>query len=523
LPSNFKPAYDAIVIGSGPNGLSAAVTIARAKKSVLLLEASDQLGGGTRSAQLTFPGFLHDVCSAVHPMAAASPFFRSLPLREHGLEWIHPPIPLAHPLDDGDAALLYASLDQTKNSLGSDARAYQTLVGTLASNWSKLESSLLASPLAIPNHPFLMFRFGLHALQPATRLAKSYFQTEKARALFAGLAAHSLLPLETWGSSAIALVLAAQAHLAGWPIAKGGSQKIADGLASYLRSLGGEIATNTRVVSTKDLPPARVILCDLSPRGLLRIAGENLPQHYVRALENYQYGAAAFKIDWALRAPIPWKNSECAKAGTIHLGGTLGEIAASERALCTTHLHPQPYVLLSQPTLFDPTRTPDLQTLWLALKRQSPDGGAIEPGAPRAVSEGGSWVSPSSLTTHHAPLTTNPQIAWAYCHVPANNLADMTSAIESQIERFAPGFKNIILARSTKSPLQLESDNANLVGGNITGGANTLRQLFFRPTRLAYNTPLKHLFLCSASTPPGGGVHGMCGYHAALRALSVLK
>jgi phytoene dehydrogenase-like protein len=333
LPPTPKPAYDAIVIGSGPNGLSAAITLAQAKKSVLLLEANAQIGGGTRSAELTLPGFLHDVCSAVHPMAAASPFFRSLPLHEHGLEWIHPPIPLAHPLDNGEAALLHYSLDQTKNSLGPDAAAYETLVGTLVHDWPKLQNALLSNPLAIPRDPFRMARFGLHALQPAARLAKSQFQTEKARALFAGLAAHSLLPLESWGTSAIAIVLAAQAHLAGWPIAKGGSQKIADALASYFRSLGGEILTNTRVSSTKDLPPARVILCDLSPRGLLQIASENFPPSYTRSLEKFQYGAAAFKIDWALRGPIPWKNPDCAKAGTIHLGGTLDEIAASERAL----------------------------------------------------------------------------------------------------------------------------------------------------------------------------------------------
>jgi phytoene dehydrogenase-like protein len=507
LATYRKAAYDAIVIGSGPNGLSAAITIAREKKSVLLLEANEQIGGGTRSAELTLPGFVHDVCSAVHPMAAASPFFRSLPLHEHGLEWIHPPIPLAHPLDDGDAACLYSSLDQTKTSLGADAGAYESLIGSLVSDWPRLQNALLADPLAIPRHPFRMARFGLQALQPATKLAKSYFRTERARALFAGLAAHSLLPLESWGTSAIAIILAAQAHLAGWPIAKGGSQKIADALASYFRSLGGDILANTRVRSVKDLPPAQVILCDLSPRGLLQIVGDTFPPSYIRALENYKYGAAAFKIDWALRGPIPWKNPDCAKAGTIHLGGTLDEIADSERALCTTQLHSRPYVLLSQPTLFDPSR------IFPSGKRKVEESRepARMPAPPSEVEVG---FKPQSNTAF--------QIAWAYCHIPANNSTDMTGAIESQIERFAPGFQKLILARSTKSPAQLESENANLIGGNITGGANTLRQLFLRPTLGTYSTPLKHVLLCSASTPPGGGVHGMCGYHAAVRALKLL-
>lgn len=474
------------MIGSGPNGLAAAVTLARAKKSVLLLEANDQLGGSTRSAELTLPGFTHDVCSAVHPMAAASPFFRSLPLHEHGLAWVHPPLALAHPLDDGDAALLHPSLEATEQLLGPDARGYQNLVGSLVKAWPKVESALLASPLAVPTHPLLLSRFGFHALQPATRVAGLYFETEKARALFAGLAAHSLMPLESWGTAAIGLVLAAQAHLAGWPIAKGGSQKIADALASYLRSLGGEIQTGMRVTSTRNLPPARVVLCDLSLRSLLEIAGENFPSTYCRALEKFDYGPGVFKIDWALRGPIPWKNSDVEKAGTVHLGGTFEEICSSERALCTRQLHDRPYVLLSQPTLFDSTRI-----------SQPPEG------------------APQNISAYH--------IAWAYCHVPANSSTDMTRAIESQIERFAPGFQNLILARATKSPNQLASDNPNLVGGNITGGANSLRQLFLRPTLRAYVTPAKHILLCSASTPPGGGVHGMCGHHAARHALALLS
>jgi phytoene dehydrogenase-like protein len=470
----LRPAYDAIVIGSGPNGLSAAVTAARAKKSVLVVEANEQIGGGTRSAALTLPGFIHDVCSAVHPMAVVSPFFRSLPLQEHGLEWIQPGLPLAHPLDNGDAAILDASLEKTKQSLGPDSEAYERLIGTLTKHWDKLENDLFR-PLGFPAHPLLMASFGLQALLPATRLAKSRFQTEKARALFAGLAAHAVRPLESWGTSAIGLVIGAQAHLGGWPIAKGGSQKIADALASHLRSLGGEIVTGTRVTAMKELPPSRIVLCDVPPRGLLKIAGETFPAGYRRALEKFEYGPGVFKIDWALSGAIPWKNSDCGKAGTIHLGGTLDEIAASERALCTDQLDEPPYVLVSQPTLFDPGRAP-----------------------------------------------AGKHIAWAYCHVPANSTHDMTNAIEAQIERFAPGFKSRILARATKSPRQLEEDNANLVGGNITGGENSLRQLFLRPTRHTYETPVKGLFLCSASTPPGGGVHGLCGYNAAKRALALL-
>ena len=471
INSTKRCEYDGVVIGSGPNGLAAAIALARAGRSVLVLEAHEQIGGGVRSRALTLPGFTHDVCSAVHPMAAASPFLRSLPLHEHGLEWIHPPYCLAHPLDEG-AAVLDHSIEKTCQILGSDANAYRRLVGTLAKNWSLLENSIL-SPLRFPSRPLLMARFGLHAIQPASQLAKSSFKSEPARALFAGLAAHSLMPLERWGTSAIGLVLAALAHVVGWPIAKGGSQRIADALAAYLRSLGGKIVTGVRVHSQKELPPSRLVLCDLSPRGLLQIAGESLPLGYRRALERYEYGPGVFKIDWALRAPIAWTAPQCAQAGTVHLGGTLVEIARSERESCGTQHPERPFVLLSQPSLFDPTRAPK-----------------------------------------------GCHTAWAYCHVPSGSKRDMTSCIETQVERFAPGFRELILARSARSPEQLEAENSNLVGGNITGGANSLRQLFFRPTSGFYKTPVKGLFLCSASTPPGGGVHGMCGYHAAMQALA---
>ena len=328
-------------------------------------------------------------------------------------------------------------------------------------------------PIGVPSHPLVMARFWIHAIQPASHLARSSFKSESARALFAGLAAHSVMPLESWGTSAIGLVLAAVAHVRGWPIPKGGSQRIADALASYLRSLGGEILTGVRVRSLKDLPPSGIVLCDLSPRGLLQVAGESLPMSYRRALARYQNGAGVFKVDWALRGPIPWVAPHCGKAGTVHLGGTMSEIARSERECWRNEISERPFVLLAQSSLFDPSRAP-----------------------------------------------AGCHTAWAYCHVPSGSEFDMTDRIEAQVERFAPGFRELILARSTRSPALLERDNSNLVGGNVTGGANSLRQLLLRPTSRLYATPVRGLFLCSASTPPGGGVHGMCGYHAAIRALA---
>jgi len=464
--------YDGVIVGSGPNGLAAAIVLARAGLSVLVLEAQEQIGGGTRSDALTLSGFTHDVCSAVHPMAAASPFLRTLPLKDHGLEWIHPQYPLAHPSDDGSVTVLERSVEKTCQSLGVDGNSYMRLVAPLVEKWDLLQQEILG-PISFPRHPLIMARFGIHAIQPASRLAKSQFKSGQARALFAGLAAHSLMPLESWGTSAVGLVLASLAHVTGWPIAKGGSQRIADALASYLRSLGGEIVTGVRVRSQRDLPPSRVVLCDLSPRGLLQIAGERFPMSYRRALERYRYGPGVFKVDWALRGPIPWTARQCAQAGTVHLGGTISEIALYELDSCRNVHSKHPFVLLAQPSLIDPSRAP-----------------------------------------------AGCHVAWAYCHVPSGSGLDMTDRIEIQVERFAPGFRDLILARSTKSPAQLEAENPNLVGGNITGGANSLRQLFFRPTSRLYQTPVKGLFLCSASTPPGAGVHGMCGYHAAMRALA---
>jgi phytoene dehydrogenase-like protein len=467
-----KYEYNGVVIGSGPNGLAAAIVLARAGRSVLVLEAEEGIGGGTRSEELTLPGFTHDVCSAVHPMAVASPILRSLPLQEHGLEWVNPRIPLAHPFDDGTAAILGATIEETCSTLGVDGKSYRGLIGPLAAQWGLLEEDILG-PIGFPRHPLVMAGFGMHAVQPATRLARSRFQTEKARGLFAGVAGHSVMPLESLATSAIGLVLAAAAHVRGWPIPKGGSQKIADAMASYLRSLGGEIRTGVRVGSLRDLPPSRMVLCDVSPSGLLKIAGESLPARYRRALERYRHGPGVFKVDWALAGQIPWTAAECKEAGTVHLGGTMSEIARSERECWRNEISERPYVLLAQSSLFDASRAP-----------------------------------------------AGCHTAWAYCHVPNGSEIDMTGRIEAQVERFAPGFRELILARSTKSPALLERGNANLVGGDITGGANTLRQLLVRPTWRGYATPVRGLFLCSASTPPGGGVHGMCGYHAARRALA---
>ena len=465
--------YDAVVVGSGPNGLAAAIELARAGRSVLVREAAEAVGGGLRSGELTLPGFVHDLCSAIHPMAAASPFFRTIPLSEHGLEWIEPPAPLAHPLENGRAAVLHRSVEETAAGLGVDEASYRGLFGPLAASWGELESALLGPLVRVPQHPLALARFGLSALQPADSFARRRFKGEPARALFAGLAGHSLLPLESIGSASFGLVLGTTGHAVGWPLPRGGSQRIADALAAYLRSLGGEVQTGAPVESLDELS-APTVLCDVTPRQLLRLAGDRLPPRYRRRLERFRYGPGVFKLDWALSGPIPWTAPVCAQAGTVHLGGTLEEIVASEQAPARGETSERPYVLLAQPTLFDASRAPE-----------------------------------------------GKHTAWAYCHVPNGSTVDMTEAIEDQVERFAPGFRERVLARSALAPADLERRNPNLVGGDIGGGSNELRQLAARPVlrRVPYATPLDGVYLCSASTPPGGGVHGMCGYLAAHAAL----
>jgi phytoene dehydrogenase-like protein len=469
-----KYAYDAIVVGSGPNGLAAAITLARAGLMVLLLEAKDTVGGGTRSAELTLPGFVHDVCSAVHPLGVSSPFFRELPLGEHGLDWIHPPAPLVHPLDDGTAVVLERSVVTTGETLGRDATTYQKLIAPFVADWDKLAEDVLG-PLSIPpRYPFVLARFGLRAIRSATGLAESLFEGERARALFAGMAGHSMLPLKRLPTAAFGLLLGIMGHAVGWPIPRGGSQRIAGALACFLQSLGGEIVTGTLVESVDELPPARIVLCDLNPRGFLHVAGHRLPATYRRKLESFRYGPGVFKLDLALDSPIPWESGACTRAATVHVGGTLEEIAVAEGAVWAGEHPEKPFVLLAQQSLFDPTRSPE-----------------------------------------------GKHTAWAYCHVPHGSYVDMTERIEAQIERFAPGFRDRILARSTKSAVDVEHYNPNYVGGDINGGVQDLWQHFTRPTfRLVpYSTPIKGLYLCSSSTPPGGGVHGMCGYFAARAAL----
>ncbi|HEY2921198.1 MAG TPA: NAD(P)/FAD-dependent oxidoreductase [Candidatus Binatia bacterium] len=463
--------YDAVVVGSGPNGLAAAITMARAGKSVAVFEANDQVGGGVRSAELTLPGFVHDVCSAVYPLAIGSPFFRSLPLAQHGLEWVQPPAALAHPLDDGAAVIVERSIEATAFQLGRDAASYKNFFRPLVMAWSGLDVDLLG-PLRWPRHPLNLLRFALPAIKPAGRFAESLFRGEPAKALFAGLAAHSMLPLEYWGSAAFGLVLGITAHALGWPIVRGGAQHLSHALTGYLRSLGGEVFVNRSVGRLEELPPSRAVLCDVTPRQLLKIAGASLSSRYRDQLKNFRFGMGAFKMDWALSTPVPWTAQACKQAATVHLGATAREIAASERAAWRGDPTTKPFVLVVQPSLFDATRAPQ-----------------------------------------------GKHTLWAYCHVPNGSNVDMTERIEAQIERFAPGFRDTILARCVSPPAELERRNANLVGGDINGGAPNLGQLFFRPTRKLYSTPKPGLYLCSSSTPPGGGVHGMCGYFAAHRAL----
>jgi phytoene dehydrogenase-like protein len=470
---NLSTSYDAVVVGAGPNGLAAAITIARSDQSVLLIEGNDEIGGGSRSAQHTLPRFVHDSCSAIHPLAAASPFFRSLPEEHFKLEWIHSPAPLAHPLEGGGAVILERSIEATAAHLGEDQKAYIQLMVPLVKNLEGILEDVLG-PLAFPRHIFGTIRFGLKALKSARSLAENIFSEEKARALFAGMAAHSIMPLEKPVSAAFGLVLGMLAHEVGWPLAKGGSQSIVNALADVLTDLGGVIVTGWMVQCIEELPNAKVYLFDVTPRQLLDLAGHRLPSGYRKRLARYRYGPGVFKIDWALTEPAPWTAEGCNRAATLHLGGGLEEISAAEKAVWEGKIPENPFVLFAQQSQFDPTRAPE-----------------------------------------------GKHTAWGYCHVPHDSPADMTEQIEAQVERYAPGFKDCVLARHTRSAQEMEQYNPNFVGGDINGGVQDIGQLFTRPASslLPYATPAKDIFLCSSSTPPGGGVHGICGCLAAKAAI----
>jgi phytoene dehydrogenase-like protein len=472
--ATMPESYDAIVVGSGPNGLSAAVTLARAGRHVLVVEARETIGGGARSAELTLPGFVHDVCSAIHPLAAASPFFRSLPLGGFGLEFIHPATPLAHPLPGGRAAVMRRSVEATAQGLGADGTAYERVFRPLAREADRIFDDLLG-PLPIPpRHPFTLARFGWNAAPSASGFWRRRFVSEEARALFAGNAAHAWLPLGRPFTAAVGLMLHLSCHHAGWPVVRGGSQRIADALGGCLRSHGGEIRTGWRIERLDELPPARAVFFDTNPQAMARIAGRRLPDRYRRRLEQYRFGPGAFKIDLALGAPIPWTNPDCRTAGTVHLGGTAEDIAFAEAAIWRGDVPARPYTLVAQQSLCDATRAP-----------------------------------------------SGRHTAWIYAHVPHGCTADLRESLLDHVEGYAPGFRDTILASHVTSPRDFESYNPNLVGGDIIGGVQDIRQMFTRPVARwnPYTTPARDIFICSASTPPGAGVHGMCGYHAARAAL----
>lgn len=465
-----QTSYDAVIVGGGPNGLAAAITLARQGLGVLVVEARDTIGGGSRSAELTLPCYLHDVCSAIHPLGVASPFFRTLPLADFGVRWAFPQVELGHPLDNGKAVLIQRDIEATAAQFDGDEAAYRRLMQPLVSGWQGLLGDMLG-PLRMPRSNLIRYAwFGMQSLLPATSLAKLAFRTQPARAVFGGMAGHSMLTLETPSTAGFGLMLGILAHSVGWPTAVGGSQTIANALAAYLQTLGGEIVTGSPVEDIDELPTARAYLFDLTPRQLLKIAGKRLPEDYKHRLERYRYGQGVFKIDYALSAPIPWENQDLLKTATVHVGGTLEEISAAERQVWQGKAAERPYVLLAQQSLVD---------------------------------------------SHRAPQ--GKHTAWAYCHVPAGSREDMTGRIEAQIERFAPGFSQVILARSVRTPLEFEQYNPNYIGGDINGGVQDLGQFFTRPVPRwdPYSTPNPQIWLCSSSTPPGGGVHGMCGYHAA--------
>lgn len=465
--------FDAIVVGSGPNGLAAAITLQQTGLSVLVIEGRSSIGGGLRSAELTLPGFVHDICAAIHPLAVASPFFRTLPLDEHGLRYVYPDIAVAHPFDDGTAAVLTGGFKETAHRLLEDGAAYSRLIGPMVDNWPDIVPDILGPP-CFPRHPLTMAKFALNALTASSSVAR-HFTTRNAKGLWAGMAAHSMLPLTRVPTSAIGLVLMASAHVGGWPIAVGGSGMISGALGSYFLSLGGKIETGFDVKSLDQLPSSSAVLLDVTPRQLLRIAGHKFSRLYKWQLSRYHYGMGVFKIDWALDAPIPFTSLEARRAGTVHLGGSFDEISNSEQLVWEGKCPDKPFVLLAQQTLFDTSRAPE-----------------------------------------------GKHTAWAYCHVPGGSTADMTAVIEKQVEHYAPGFRDLILARHTMNTADLESYNPNYIGGDINGGAISLNQLFTRPALRSspYKTSAKGIYICSSSTPPGGGVHGMCGYHAAKKALN---
>lgn len=462
--------YDAIVVGAGPNGLASAITLQQQGLSVLLLEAADAVGGGTRTAALTRPGFLHDVCAAIHPMAIASPFFRSLPLTDYGLSFIHPKVLAAHPFDDRPPALLYHSIEQTAAGLGRDRKAYHRLFEPLISDWEQVFSEISGPLLKLPQSPSALFHFGIRAMRSARGLANHYFQTIEAQALWGGIAAHAMLPLTAIASAAPGLVLTSIGHVYGWPLIKGGSQRIAEAMAAYFIALGGTIETGIEVHTLTDLPESKAVIFDTNPHQLLKICGSRLSPLYRWQINNFRHGMGVFKIDWALSEPIPFRDEACRRAGTVHLGGRLEELVDSEWCAWNGQYTERPFVLVAQQSVFDDSRAPQGQ-----------------------------------------------HTGWAYCHVPLGSKVDMTEVIERQVERFAPGFRQTILERHVYSPAGFERYNANYVGGDISGGVMNITQLFNRPAlRLSpYRTSANGIYICSASTPPGGGVHGMCGYHAA--------
>jgi phytoene dehydrogenase-like protein len=465
---------DAIVVGSGPNGLTAAVTLAQAGLQVHVFEAADRAGGGTRTEELTLPGFRHDVCSAVHPFGVGSPALAALPLTDHGLEWLHPDLALAHPLLDGSAAVLARSVDETVASLGRDERAWRRLVGPFLGRWSELAADILR-PIAmgVPRHPVLLARFGLRAVWPV-ELAARAFREERTRMLLAGIAGHAIVPPGLPLTTSVGLMLALAAHEVGWPVARGGSQAIADSLISCLESLGGVVETGALVRTLDQLPAARAYLFDVMPRDLAAIAGERLPDRYLAQLGRYRHGPAVFKVDYALADAVPWKAEECRRAATVHVGASLAEIGGALTAVASGRPPDPPFLVVAQPTLVDHTRAPE-----------------------------------------------GRHVLWAYGHVPRGWHGDLTAAIDDQIERFAPGFRDLVLARSSWGPPQLEAHNRSMIDGDIAGGLFQGRQVLFRPVvaRVPYATPDPAIFLCSAATPPGPGVHGMAGHLAAKVAL----